>query len=91
MTNAELLALLREARERLEANQDPLGLADDNQIAINGFRTAELIDRIDAAIDAQSQPEEECQPCEFCKGRGTVPAKKAWSPESVLRRLDDEG
>ena len=50
MTNIELLDLLREAREQLQQNLDPLGLADDNQLAVNGFRTAELLIRIDAAL-----------------------------------------
>ena len=30
------------------------------------------------------------QPCEFCKGLGTVPAKTPWSPESVLGRDNDK-
>ena len=71
MTNAELLALLAEAASivNLAASRDA---RFDNG----------LVARIDAALAEASQ--EGRTTCEFCKGRGSVPAKKAWSPKAVL-------
>lgn len=73
MTNAELLALLREARE---------ALIDPEAVITCNCTNCILGARIDAALAEASQ--EGRTTCEFCKGRGSVPAKKAWSPKAVL-------
>lgn len=72
-------ALLREARESVQLLANKL----HNELDYDYSEEQEqLCFRIDAALAEVSQ--KELTTCEFCKGKGHVPAKKAWSPESVL-------
>ena len=73
MTNSELVALLREVRSHSAAKESTWCICEFCD---------DLIVRIDAALAEASQ--EGRTTCEFCKGRGSVPAKKAWSPKAVL-------
>lgn len=86
--NERLRALLKEARASVHLILDIDALqgwaceaVDDAPPVDDVLR--DLRQRIDAALAATETPEGHAV-CEFCKGRGTVPAKKPWSPSDVL-------
>ena len=89
MTQIEKLKeLLREAQKVTQDSLESNKISDDEPDCLCNAceRYRSLIARIENALNTPNMPDGYGH-CEFCKGAGVAPKKKAWSPQEVLEGL----